>query len=285
MDFYYPREGLFTYEFEKSLSQKDVQEKFEKLLEERKKNIDQAVVRIKKMQDSISSFVEEKNKRQSKCQQKVNSYRHEMNNALSRAASQKERSQIEDKYKNLIIQEEKNYSSYARQVENKLDSIGKMYELEKSRVRNITYADADKQNSFVQEIVKDIESAVKEAAFQSRTSVVFNAQILRASNIENQKKSVQAWRDIFKESQYQRFGTTSLNSAAHFLPDNVKYKSRIAQYTQYSKKFKNQPLFNNVFLLGGTDLTPAVIEIIHKRKGYSDKKIKQILQAYHDITK
>lgn len=284
MDYYYPREGLFTYEFEKSLSKEEVSKKFEKLLSQRKKGIDEAVVKIKKMQNSISSFIEQKNRKKSKCQQNINILRNEMAAKLNRATSQTQRQKIENEYKIKIEKEEETYSSFSRQIENKLDSIGRMYDFEKSRVQNITYADADKQNSFIEEIVKEIESAVTEAAKESKTSVVFNGQILRAQNKKIKTKRTQAWKDIFQDSPFQRFGNSSLNAAGHFLPDDVKYSSRLAQYSQYSKKFKNQPLFNSVFLVGGTDLTPNVIRIVHERNGYSEKQINKILKVYFRMT-
>jgi len=284
MDFYYPKEKLFTYEFDRKTTVEALNKEFSRRYEARRKAIEEAKQKIKQMQESIAKFHSQKMLKREECRRNLNNIKAAMNIALSKVTDAKAIEKLEKEYHEKILAEERKYSDIARQIGNKLESIGEMYELEKSRVRVATFADADRQMDYFRQITREVEDAIYKAAENMKVSIVFNGTSIRRRTRETRKTYTESWKRVNLDDPYTRFGSVSLNANDFLMKGEQKYSSRLNKLESYISRFEGSAVLEDLFLLGGTDLTPEVIRILHKQHGYSDSEIAEIIKSFEKIT-
>lgn len=284
MDFYYPREKLFTYEFDRKTTVEALNKEFAKLHEVRRKAIADATQRIKQMQESIARFHSQKMQKREECRRNMNNLKAAMNSALSRATAADAIAKVEKDFRDKILAEERNYSDIARQIDNKLENMGELYEREKEKVKIATFADADRQMENFEKVTGEIEEAIYKCAENMKVSIVFNGTSIRRRNRDARKNYSEAWKKISLDDPYSRFGVVSLNANDFLQKGEKKYRSRLNMMESYLSRFEGSPVLENLFLVGGTDLTPEVIRLLHQQHGYSGAEISEVLEAFEAIT-
>jgi len=131
-------------------------------------------------------------------------------------------------------------------------------------------------------VIDDIELVLRLVAKKRGLSVVANSTVIR----EGRREKPSSWKDIFKEKyDYERFEEALFEGWLKPPDLYAEYSKRFRHKDEYLKPFGTARLLNDVFVIGGTDITEDVITgllVKYKVSGKQMDKALELLKEYRE---
>lgn len=189
--------------------------------------------------------------------------------------------ELEQQYNARCEELEAEYFHEIRLLQDSIEAYGEKYEDLKRTVDIILYQRVEEKRDTVKRMVDDIVLVSRIVARKRNISVVFNTTVLWRQN--DQKTA--SWRDIYREQyDYERFKAALFKGWMEPGDLSLEYSQRMKKKEMYLKPFVNTSLLNDMFVVGGADITEDVIRGLLIKYKVSGQKMDKTLSIYRKLS-
>ncbi|MDP7420741.1 MAG: hypothetical protein QGH40_02630 [bacterium] len=279
LDYYSIGAETFTRKPPPGQTKEQVREEMVTKLRERGRLVRSAKEKIEKFRQEIRVLEKEKTKIQGDMKIALEKERLTYLKSLGSTELESEIKAFETEYTARCEEIESEYLDRVKKTRTKIEEYGNTYRNLKQQVNQVIYQGVHEKQATVKTITEDIELVTRLVAKKREISVIVNTSVIR----ETRRKEPENWENIFREQyDYERFEAALFEG--WFEPADLyhEYSRRYQQKNEFLKPFGTTRLLNDVFVVGGTDLTEDVIKGLLIKYKVSGRRMDEALKIYRE---